>query len=186
MDLDEIMLEIEEQLEKHVDGLAHDFRRIRTGRAQVSMLDHVHVEAYGTVVPLKQVASISVPEPMQLLIKPFDKGTIKAIEKALMSADLGGAPSSDGQVIRVNLPALSGDRRKELAGQAKEVAEKRRIAMRSARRDGIKQIETVGKDAKWPEDMVKKGCEQVSELLKQYEAKVDGQLKEKTEDILHL
>jgi ribosome recycling factor len=184
MDLDEIMLDVEEHFEKSVDSLVGELRRIRTGRASAGMIDHVHVEAYGASVSIKQVAGISVPEPQQLLIKPYDKGTIRDIEKALIAADLGMSPQNDGELIRLNIPPLSGERRKELANQAKESGERCRVAMRNARRDGIKQIESSGKDEKWPEDTVKKAADDVTELLKQYEGKVDHLLKEKTEDIL--
>lgn len=184
MSIEDILFEVEEHFEKSQSSLDNEFRRIRTGRANPSMLDHVQVEAYGAMMPLKQVAGITVPEPMQLLIKPYDKGTVHAIEKALVTADLGMSPQNDGEVIRLNLPPLSGERRKELAGQAKEAAEKCRVAMRNSRRDGIKQVEALGKEEKLPEDLIKKSCEEVTDLLKQYEGKVEAALKEKTDDIL--
>jgi ribosome recycling factor len=106
-DIDEIMLEVEEHFEKSLNALNHDFRRIRTGRATVSMIDHVQVDAYGTRCPLTQLAGINVPEPTQLLIKPYDRSTVKDIERALINADLGMSPQSDGEVIRLNVPPLS-------------------------------------------------------------------------------
>ena len=113
--------------------------RIRTGRAAPQMLDHVQVEAYGAVMPLNQVAQVSVPEPTQLLIKPFDKSQLRAIEKGITISDLGMAPQNDGNVIRLNVPPLSEERRKQLASQAKDSCEKCKVAMRNSRRDAIKQ-----------------------------------------------
>lgn len=186
MDMDEIQMDVEEQFEKSLGSLENEFRRIRTGRASAAMLDHVQVEAYGSMMPLKQMASINTPEPQQLLVKPYDKGTIHAVEKALSEVDLGAAPASDGEVIRINLPPLSGDRRKQLAAQAKDAGEKCRVAMRNARRDGIKAVESTGKEEKWPEDDVKKGAEDITALLKEAEGKVDALVKEKMDDILEM
>ncbi|TVR44488.1 MAG: ribosome recycling factor [Planctomycetota bacterium] len=181
---DEIALEIEEHFEKSLSAQLHDFQRIRTGRAAPQMLDHIHVEAYGATVPLRQLAQISAPEPTQLVLKPFDKNSIRAIEKAITIADLGITPQNDGSVIRLNIPALSQERRKQLATQAKEACEKCKVAMRNARRDGIKRIETTGKDERISEDLIKQASESVTELLKSYEAKAEGELADKTKDIL--
>ncbi len=186
MSIDDILLETEERLDKAQHVLEHDFRRIRTGRATPNMIEHVHVEAYGAHMPIHQVATISVPEPTQILIKPWDKGSLHAIEKAITNANLGMSPQNDGEIIRLNLPALSQERRKELAGQAKDLAEKSKIAMRNIRRDGIRAVETTGKDEKLPEDAVKKATEDITDLLKQYEGKVEEMLKEKVEDILQI
>jgi ribosome recycling factor len=170
--------------EKAMGSLAHDFKHIRTGRASIAMIEHVHVDAYGSRMPIAQCASLTVPEPAQILVKPWDKGLLKAIEKALSEAQLGMMPQSDGVVIRLQVPPLSSERRKQLAAQAKEASEKCKVAMRNQRRDHIKAIETKGKAEKSPEDAVKKACEKVSDMLKQYETKADSALKDKTDDIL--
>lgn len=183
MSFDDILLETEEHFEKSLTTLDKDFRRIRTGRASPDMIDHVHVEAYGAMTPIKQLAGISVPEPTQLLIKPYDKSILKEIERALVAADLGMAPQNDGQVIRLNVPSLSSERRKQLAATAKEAAEKAKVAMRNTRRDGIKRIEGLGKEKKLPEDLVKQTVEQVGETLKEYEGKVEKALKAKVDDL---
>ena len=185
-EIDEILMDTEERLEKSLHALEHDFRRIRTGRASPNMIEHVHVEAYGAMTPINQVATVSVPEPGQLLVKPWDKGSIHAIEKALTNANLGMSPQNDGEVIRLNIPPLSEERRKELATQAKDMAEKAKVAMRNVRRDGIKGAESVGKDLKLSEDEVKKSAEDITELLKTYEGKVEDVLKAKVDDILHI
>ena len=118
------------------------------------------------------------------MVKPWDKTLLKAIEKALTEAQLGIMPQNDGAVIRLQVPPLSSERRKQLAAQAKEATEKCKVSMRNLRRDEIKAIENKGKSDKLPEDMTKKGCEKISEMLKQYEAKAEMALKDKTEDIL--
>ncbi len=174
------------KMEKALQSLAGEFRRIRTGRAMPSMLDHLQVEAYGSLMPITQCAGITVPEPTQLMIKPWDKGLLKAIERAIIDSDLGLSPQNDGVVIRLNIPPLSTERRKQLAGQAKEAAEKCKVSMRNVRRDAIKHVETKGKEQKLPEDATKKATEKISEMLKQSEIKADHQLKEKTDDVMNM
>lgn len=183
---EEIEFEAEERFEKALTSLQHDFQRIRTGRAAPQMLDHVQVIAYGAQVALKQMASITVPEPTQLLIKPYDRNSLKDIEKGLIVADLGMAPQNDGEVIRLNVPALTEERRKQLAAQAKESCEKCKVSMRNGRRDAIKAIETKGKEDKIGEDLVKQATEGITETLKTYEAKAEASLKAKSDDILQI
>ncbi len=186
MSFDDLTNDCKAKLEKALGSLGHEFRRIRTGRANPQMIEHVQVEAYGSMMPIAQVAGISVPEPTQLLIKPWDKGVLKFIEKALIAADLGMQPINDGSVVRMNMPPLSTERRKQLAGEAKEAAEKCKVMMRNIRRDEIKAIETRGKDQKLPEDATKKAVEKIGELLKSHEAKAEAVLKEKTDDIMRI
>ena len=173
MSLDDILLETEEHFDKSLNALDNEFKRIRTGQASPQMIDHVQVEAYGAMTPLNQVAGVSVPEPQQLLIKPWDKTVLHAIEKALIASGLGMAPQNDGDVIRLNVPPLSEERRKELASQARDAAERCKVGMRNSRRDGIKSAEAEGKSEKLPEDAVKKVVEDISSLLKDYEAKAE-------------
>lgn len=172
------------KLDKALTALENAFGHIRTGRASPAMVEHLQVEAYGSVMPLNQCAAISVPEPTQLAIKAWDKGLIKAIEKAIVASNLGMAPSSDGQVIRLQLPPLSQERRKQLAGQAKDECEKTKVAMRSIRRDAIKHLETKGKEAHASEDLVKKSKEKVDAMLKEHEQKAEKRLVEKSKDIM--
>lgn len=172
------------KMEKALAALAHDFKHVRTGRASVAQVEHIQVEAYGSMMALPQVASLSVPEPTQIVIKPWDKALLKAVEKALADANLGMMPQSDGTVIRMNVPPLSTERRQQLAAQAKELAEKCKVSMRNIRRDAIKAIETKGKAEKAPEDAIKKSAEKVSELLKSHEGRAEQSLKEKTDDIM--
>ena len=162
----------------------HEFKGIRTGRATTATVDHVRVEAYGSEVPLSQVASVTVPDVTTLLIKPWDKTMLKHIDKALSEANLGMTPQNDGTAIRMTLPPLSGDRRKQLVAQAKEATEKAKVALRNVRRDAIKGIETKGKAAKLPEDLTKKSVAIVGDMLKDSETKADKVLAEKSKEIL--
>ncbi len=172
------------KFDKALGSLAHDFKHIRTGRATIAMIEHVQIEAYGSRMPIAQCAGLSVPEPAQILVKPWDKALLKAIERGLTEAQLGMMPQNDGSVIRLHVPPLSSERRKQLAGEAKEATEKCKVSMRNLRRDVIKAIETKGKADKLPEDTTKKASEKISELLKQYETKAESSLKEKTDDIV--
>jgi len=184
MSYDDLTTDTRAKLEKGLTALEQDFRRLRTGRANPQMIEHVQVEAYGSRMPITQCAAITVPEPTQLMIKPWDKALLKEIEKAIVISDLGLSPQNDGVVIRLQLPPMSSERRKQLAGEAKEFGEKHKVVMRNARRDGIKAVEARGKEQKLPEDATKKAVEQISELLKQWEGKLDATVKAKQEDIL--
>lgn len=172
------------KLDKSLAALNNSFGHIRTGRASPAMVEHLMVEAYGSMTPLNQCAQITVPEPTQLAIKTWDKSLIKAIEKSIVASNLGLSPSSDGQTIRLQLPPLSQERRKQLAGQAKDECEKSKVAMRSIRRDAIKHVETKGKEQKASEDVVKKTKEKIDAMLKDHEQQAEKRLVEKTKDIL--
>jgi len=161
MSVEEILLDGEERMEKAVDVLKHALNGIRTGRANPGLVDTLRVEVYGSPTPIKQLASVGAPEPTQIVIRPFDPGTLKDIEKAIQASGLGFTPMNDGRVIRLNIPPLSGEVRKKLVGRIKELAEEAKVAIRNVRRDSNKQDDR---------DSVK---EQVQELTKQYEAKVD-------------
>ena len=184
MSLEAELTDIKGKLDKSYAQMLHEFKGIRTGRATTAIVDSVQVEAYGSRMPLPQCASVSVPDASTILIKPWDKTLLKAIERALQEADLGMNPNSDGTAIRMNLPPLSTERRKQLAGQAKEAAEKAKVSMRNVRRDGIKHAETKGKDLKLPEDLIKKTVEKIGDLLKEAEQKAEKTLKEKSDEIM--
>lgn len=172
------------KFDKCLAQLAHEFKGIRTGRATTAIVENIQVEAYGNRVPLPQVAGITIPDASTIIVKPWDTSVLKAIEKAIGEANIGLTPQSDGKIIRMSMPPLSQERRKQLAGQAKDVCEKCKVSMRNVRRDAIKHIETMGKDANLPEDQVKKAVEKIGELLKQTEAKAESELKSKQTDIL--
>lgn len=183
MPLDDILLETEEKMESAVEYLRKEFRGIRTGRASAGLVDHIKVEYYGSSMDLRQLASIATPEANLIVIKPFDPGSLKAIEKAIQTSDLGITPQSDGSVVRLNVPALSIERRKQLVNQVKKMAENARIVIRNARRDGNKQLEKEEKSSEITEDDAHTGKEKTQELTNQYENKIDELLEAKIKDI---
>jgi ribosome recycling factor len=185
MDPDTILLEAEESMEKAVDYARSEMKGIRTGRAQPSMLEMVKVECYGAESELRSVALISAPEPTQLLVKPFDPSTANEIAKSLEKAGLGFNPMVDNKQIRINIPALSGDRRKQLAASVKQMGEEAKIKIRNARRDANKHLDQAGKDKSLglSEDDVSASKDEVQDLLKKYEATVETAVTEKTKDI---
>lgn len=173
MSVEEILLDGEERMEKAVDVLKHALNGIRTGRANPGLVDTLRVEVYGSPTPIKQLASVGAPEPTQIVIRPFDPGTLKDIEKAIQASGLGFTPMNDGRVIRLNIPPLSGEVRKKLVGRIKELAEEAKVAIRNVRRDANKQADQEQKDKALTEDDRDSVKDQVQELTKQYESKVD-------------
>ncbi len=184
MSVDEVMLDAEERMEKAISVLKHALSGIRTGRATPGLVDSVRVEAYGSQSPLKQLASIGAPEPSQLVIRPYDAGTIKDIEKAIVASDLGLNPQNDGKIIRINIPPLSTDVRKKMVARIKELAEEAKIAIRSIRRDANKAIETAEKDKEISEDDRDRMKDEVQELTKKYEAEASESAKAREADVM--
>jgi ribosome recycling factor len=174
MTSDEILLDAEERMEKAIAKLKNDLTGIRTGRANPGLLDSLRVEAYGSPTPIKTIASVSAPEPQQLVIRPFDPSIIKDIERGIINSDLGLAPNSDGKVIRLNIPALSGDVRKKMVARTKELAEEAKVAIRNVRRDANKHADQSEKDGKLSEDDTKGLKDEVQELTKKYEASANN------------
>ena len=186
MSLNSISTEAEAAMEKALAFLKSEFRGVRTGRASPSLVDQmkVKVAAYGgSPMELKALATVSVPEPTVVLIKPFDPGTLKDIERALQESDLGINPMSDGKVIRLPVPALSGERREQISNQVKKMAEGQKIALRNARRDAIQKIEAEKKAGDLPEDDAKRGTEQMDKMIKKYEAEIDEMTKAKQKEV---
>ena len=180
MELDELLLECESRMEESIVSMEKRFIKVRAGRANPSMLDGIMVEYYGVPTPLKQLANISIPEARQLSIKPFDKGILGDIEKAIFEANIGITPNNNGEVIFLVIPALTEDRRKELVKQVKQIAEEAKIALRNIRQDINNDI----KKEKLPEDVEKQGNEEVQELINQYNKKVDDALKVKEQELM--
>lgn len=177
---DEIILEVEEKCEKALLNLQERFKTVRTGRANPSSLDKVMVNYYGAPTPLRQLANITVPEARQLLIKPFDRGALANIEKGIYEANLGYTPNNDGETIRIVIPDLTEDRRKELVKQVKGMSEDAKVAVRNARRDGLDMI----KNAKMPEDEEKHAEEEIQELINKYNKKIEEELEIKEKDLM--
>ncbi len=184
MSADEILMDVEERMEKAVDVLKSSLAGLRTGRASTGLVDSLRVEAYGSPTPIKQLASIGVPEPQQILIRPFDPGTLKDIEKAIQASGLGLNPMSDGRVIRLNVPPLSTEVRRKLVARVKELTEEAKVAIRNVRRDGNKAAEQAEKDKQLTEDDCEKVQEDIQELTKTYEAKANDLAKSKETEIM--
>lgn len=184
MSVDDVMLDAEERMEKAISVLKHALSGIRTGRATPGLVDSVRVEAYGSQSPLKQLASIGAPEPSQLMIRPYDAGTIKDIEKAIVASDLGLNPQNDGKIIRINIPPLSTDVRKKMVARIKELAEEAKISIRSIRRDANKVIETAEKEKEISEDDRDRMKDDVQELTKKYETEATEAAKTREADVM--
>lgn len=183
MPADEILMEVEEKMETAVDYLRKEFRGIRTGRASAGLVDHIKVDYYGSPTDLRQLATISTPDASLIVIKPFDPSSVKEIERAIHSANIGITPASDGKLIRLAVPPLSGERRQQIAGQLKKMAEASRVSIRNARRDGNKLVDQQEKDGDLTEDEAKKAQDDIQKLTNDYEAKVTELLDAKTKEI---
>jgi ribosome recycling factor len=183
MDPDTILLETEDHMIKALEHLKKELRGIRTGRASPSIVEFVKVDYYGSQSDLKSLASISVPEPTQLLIKPFDAGSVAEIKKAIEAAGLGLNPMPEGKQLRINLPPLSGDRRKQLVGHCKKMAEEAKVQLRNARRDGNKHADGLKAGNHIPEDELEQLKNEVQELLKKYEGEADKLTADKSKEI---
>ncbi|MHC4986600.1 MAG: ribosome recycling factor [Planctomycetota bacterium] len=186
MAMDDILLETEEKMEHAVAYLHEELRGIRTGRATPGLVDHIKVDYFGSPTDLRQLASIATPDATMIVIKPFDPGSIKDIEKAIFASDLGITPNVDGKVIRLHVPPLSTERRKQIAGQIKKMAEQTRVAIRNARRDGNKEIDKEQKASELTEDDAKRGKDDVQKLTDDYEKQVTDILDTKTKEIEEL
>ncbi|MGE3316825.1 MAG: ribosome recycling factor [Planctomycetaceae bacterium] len=184
MDQDEILMDAEERMEKAALNLKNQLQGLRTGRATAGLVDSIKVEYYGSLTPLKQVANISVPEPQQIVIRPFDASVLSNIAKAIQASDVGLSPNSDGRLIRLNIPPLSTERRKQLVSRVKELAEEARISIRNIRRDANKHAEQGEKDKVLTEDLLTQTKDQVQELTKKYEGKVNEMASTKETEIM--
>jgi len=184
MTIDEILLDAEERMEKAVEVFRNALQGLRTGRATPGLVDSVRVMYYGSPTPLKQVATVSCPEPQQILIRPFDQGSLNDIIKAIQSSDAGLAPNSDGRLIRINVPPLSTERRREMTTRINKFAEEARVAIRNVRRDANKHAEQAEKEKAVSEDDLERIKEQVQELTKNYESKVNDLAKDKEKEIM--
>ncbi len=185
MDLDSILLEAEEAMDKALEYLKKELSGVRTGRASPGLVEFVKVEAYGAESDLRSLAMVSVPEPTQIHIKPFDPSTVTDIVKGIEKAGLGLNPMVDGKMVRLNIPPLSGDRRKQLIGSVKQMGEQAKVTIRNARRDANKHIDAAekDKDQHLSEDDVKGAKDDVQELVKKHETAVDDAVSTKSTEI---
>ena len=174
------------RMEKAVADLQHEMASIRTGRASLGLLDHIRVNYYGTPTPLNQVANLHVPEPSLITIQPWDVSQIGPIEKSIRASDLGLNPANDGKIIRLPIPPLTEERRKEMVKKLNAAAEHHRVAVRNIRRDGNEAVKKLAKDKKINEDEDKKAHDDIQKLTDSYMAKIDAAAKTKEKDILEI
>ena len=184
--VDDIQSEVAEQMGKAVDAFKRDLTKVRTGRANLALLDDVKVEYYGTPTPLNQVATLNVADARLITVKPWEKNMIPLIEKAVRNAGLGINPMADAELVRVPIPPLTQERRKELAKQVKKMAENARVAVRASRRDGNEMLKDAEKEKEISEDDAKKGQKRIQELTDKHVAMIDEILANKEKEILEI
>jgi ribosome recycling factor len=183
---DDILLDVEERMDKAVRHLEEELRKIRSGRATPGLVENIRVEYYGAPTPLNQLATISIPEPRLIVIKPFDKSCLGDIEKSVLKSDIGLTPNNDGKLIRLTVPPLSEERRKQLVQQVKKMAEAQRVAVRNVRRDVNKEVEGHQKKSHFTEDERDKLLDQIQESTKEHEKKIDDLVDRKSKEILEV
>jgi ribosome recycling factor len=194
MSADDILLDAEERMEKAIEVLKTALAGIRTGRATPKLVDSIKVEAYGSAVPLKQLATVGAPEPQQIVIRPYDPGTIKDIEKAVIASDLGFNPQSDGRVVRINVPPLSAETRRKMVSRIKELAEeakvsirnirRAKVSIRNIRRDGNKSADQAEKAKQMSEDDRDDCKAEIQNLTKKYEGQATELAKHRETEVL--
>ena len=181
-----LLKDMEARMTAALDGLAREFATVRTGRASASLLDAIRVDYYGTLTPLNQMASVTVPDARTITIQPWEATQLKAIEKALVASDLGVTPMNDGKLIRLTMPTLTEERRKQLAKAVGKTAEEGRVSVRNVRREANEKLKALAKDKKVSEDEERRGHDQIQKLTDRYIGKVDELLKKKEQEILSI
>ena len=184
--IDDVVNDAGRRMDKTVENTRHEFTTIRTGRASAALLERVQVSAYGTKMPINQVATIGVPEPRLLTITPFDKSIMRDIEKSILESDLGLTPNNDGQVIRLPIPELTEERRKELVKQVRHLAEEGRVAARNVRRDAIHHLKDAEKNGETGADDVRRAEERLQKVTDEHVAAIDSALKAKEAEIMEV
>lgn len=178
--------DISRRMDKAVEMLKHEYAGLRTGRASANMLDPVRVEVYGAMMPINQIGTVNVPEPRMISIQVWDRGNVKAIEKAIAASGLGLNPQADGQLIRIPIPELNEQRRKELTKVAGQYAEQARVAVRGVRRDGMDNLKKLEKDGDLGEDDAKMWHDEIQDLTDAAIKKIDEMLAQKTKEVLQV
>jgi ribosome recycling factor len=184
MTADDILLDVEERMEKAIGVLKQSLAGIRTGRANPGLVDSLRVEVYGSSCPIKQVAAVGAPEPNQIVVRPYDPNTLKDIEKAIQASDLGLNPQSDGRLIRLNVPPLSGEVRRTMVGRIRKLCEEAKVAIRNIRRDGNKTADQAEKDKTLSEDERDDLKQEIQDLTKKYESQADDLAKAREKEVL--
>lgn len=184
--INQVKTESEKKMQKTIESLEHEFAKIRTGRANVGLLDHIQIDYYGSPMPLSQVASITTPDSRTLLVTPWEKTMVAPIEKAILNSDLGLNPATAGTAIRVPMPPLTEERRKELIKVVRHEAEQGRVAIRNIRRDANTQFKDQVKDKQITEDEERRGADMIQKLTDSFIAKIDGILAVKEKELLEI
>jgi ribosome recycling factor len=184
--IDDLLEDAKRRMDKSVETTAHEFTTIRTGRASAALLDRIQVDYYGTPTPLKQLATINVPEPRMLTIQPYDPGSIKGIERAIQESELGLTPSNDGKIVRLPIPQLTEERRKELVKVIKHLAEEGRVAVRNVRRDVMHDLKELVRDGAVGDDEERRAEDKAQKLTDEHVARIDELLKRKEEEIMEV
>lgn len=184
--INKVKKKAEKQMEKILQSTKEDFNTIRTGRARPSLVENIKADNYGTLTPIQQMAKISAPEARQIVIEPWDKNVIENIEKAIMKANLGLTPNNDGDVIRINIPRLTEERRKELVKVIHEKAEDSRINIRNVRREANEELKELEDDSKISEDNYHRGLDNIQELTDEYENKINKLIEKKEDEIMEV
>lgn len=184
--LNDVKADAESRMKKAIEALQRELTTVRTGRASPALVERVEVDYYGAMTPLNQLAGISAPEARLLVIQPWDKGSINAIEKAIRSADLGVNPTNDGDLIRISIPALTEERRKEMVKIVRSKIEDTRVAIRNIRRDAISQVKELAQEKMISEDDERRGEQEIQDLTDKYIAQAEKIGKEKEDDVLEV
>lgn len=184
--MDKLIKQAEEKMKRTVEAVRSEFATVRTGRATPALLERLRVEYYGSEVPVNQVATISVPESRLIVISPWDKNVVPAIEKAILTSDLNLTPMSDGQLVRIALPPLTEERREELSKLVQKMAEEGRVAIRNVRRDANKGIDAMEKKESLSEDEVHAGKDDIQDLTDNYIEEIDEAVKAKVDEMMEI
>jgi len=184
--INEILEEMKLRMDKGIEALRRELSRVRTGRASAGLLDGVKVDYYGAMTPINQLATLSVPESRLIIIQPWDAGSLADIEKAILKSDVGLTPNNDGKVIRLNIPPLTEERRREMVKLAKKIAEDSRVAIRTARREANELLKELEKEKDISEDELKRSCDEVQNITDNYVKKIDCIIKAKEADIMEV
>jgi ribosome recycling factor len=183
---DEVIEDLRKEMERTTAAMRRDLARTRTGRASTALLEGIVVEYYGTRTPLNQLAGLGAPEPRLLVIQPYDKSALAQIERAILQSDLGLVPVNDGKILRVPIPELTEERRRELVKHVRKIAEDYRVSVRNHRRDAIDLLKTLEKDKEITEDDVRRGQEKIQDITKTYVERIDQILKAKEDEIMEV
>lgn len=182
----DVIANLKSHMEKTIDALRREYQKVRTGRASTSLLDDIKIDYYGTPTAVNQVATLAVPEPRTITLQPWEAKLIPQIEKAIMNANIGVTPANDGKLIRLVLPPLTEERRKEIVKQLKKMAEEAKVALRNIRRDAIDGVKKLEKDKQISEDDLKRAEKDVQDLTKNYENKIDEVLAHKEKEVMEV